>query len=118
MTTVSDDIDHRGSNRSALLARRPLPLTREERRARGRQRTRAWRDQNARLGRPETAEVGKALIVAVVTTRKDDLDTDTVRIVDRAFELLIAAGYRRESIENVFRAARRNFSTVTCALPR
>jgi hypothetical protein len=84
-------------------------LTRDERRARTRERTRAWREANNQLGRPETAIVGKALLVAVVTSRFDELGTQTVLIVDRAINLLLAAGYDRVHIEQVFRRARRNY---------
>jgi hypothetical protein len=51
---------------------------------------------------PESATVGLALLAAVVSLRKHELDADTARIVDIAFTDLTGRGYDRAEVEKVF----------------
>jgi hypothetical protein len=80
----------------------PAPTTTEIIKARGRRRTAAWRYGLDRRRAPESAVVGLALLHAVVSLRKHELDADSAKIVDVAFSDLIGRGYARAEIEKVF----------------
>jgi hypothetical protein len=87
---------------SRVMPAPPKP-DKEVLKARGRRRTAAWRCRLDRRRTPESATVGLALLSAVVSLRKHELDGDTAKIVNRAFADLIVRGYDRREIEAVFR---------------
>jgi hypothetical protein len=85
----------------------PLKPDKEVLKAGGRRRTAAWRCRLDRRRAPESATVGLALLSAVVSLRKHELDDDTAKIVNIAFADLTSRGYDRREIEAVFRRFKR-----------
>lgn len=87
---------------SRLTPVRPAP-TKEVLKARGRRRTAAWRCSLDQRHAPESGTVGLALLAAVVSLRKHELDDNTAKIVVATFDDLMSRGYDRREIEKVFR---------------
>jgi hypothetical protein len=76
-------------------------------RARGRLRMAAYRCNLDRRLAPESDVVGLALLAAVVKSKNEDLDAGSVAIIAAAFDDLVARGFARSEIENVFRRFRK-----------
>ena len=87
--------------KSRLIPVRPTP-THEIVKARGRRRTAAYRCRLDQRHAPPGATVGLALLAAVVSLWKHELDDNTTKIVVAAFDDLMARGYDRREIEQVF----------------
>lgn len=96
---------------SRITPVRPPP-TKEALKARGRRRTAAWRYGLDQRHAPESATVGLALLSAVVSLTKHELDGITAKIVNRAFVDLTSRGYDRCEIEAVFRRFKRKVVDV------
>jgi hypothetical protein len=78
-------------------------------RASGRLRTAAWRCDLDTKRRPESDVVGLALLTAVATWPKGlSFDPASIAIVVAAFDDLIARGFDRREIEQVFKRFRKN----------
>jgi hypothetical protein len=100
-------LERAGARPVSRLMPTPLKPDKEVLRARGRRRTAAWRCRLDRRRAPESATVGLALLSAVVSLRKHELDGDTAKIVNIAFADLTSRGYDRREIEAVFRRFKR-----------
>jgi len=75
--------------------------------AKQRLRTAAWRDANDRKGRPTAEQIGKALLMAVVTSPsfKRLLDSD-LSVVAVAVEDMVQRGFDRGQVHDVMRRIR------------
>jgi len=75
--------------------KKPLEIVRAE----GRRRTRQWRQQNDQIGRPESSDVARALLVALAMS--PDLEArladEDLFLVAVALEMLDQCGFSRES---------------------
>jgi hypothetical protein len=91
-----------GARPTSRIAATPAPPTKEIIKARGRRRTAAWRCGLDRRRAPESTVVGLALLTAVVSLRKHELDPGVAKIVNIAFADLIGRGYERAEVEQVF----------------
>ena len=85
---------------------KPIPI--EIKRANGRKRTRQWRQQNDQIGRPESADVARALLVALAMSPDLEarLEDEDLFLVAVALELLDACGFSRESTKKTIRRFR------------
>jgi hypothetical protein len=91
-----------GARPTSRITPVPAATTKEIIKAQGRRRTAAWRCGLDRRRAPESAVVGLALLTAVVSLRKYELDPGVAKIVDIAFADLTSRGYERAEIEKVF----------------
>lgn len=75
--------------------------------AKQRLRTAVWRDANDRKGRPTSDQIGRALLMAVCTTRDFAklLDAD-LSVVRRATDDMVARGFKLSEIHSVMRKIR------------
>lgn len=77
------------------------------RRAKTRARTAAWRNDLDRLRRPESADIGKALVTALVTSKNLlDMTEPEIRFVTAALAELESRGFDRAQTLRVLRRLR------------
>jgi hypothetical protein len=88
------------------IRKKVLPV--ELRRAKGRARTRAWRQQNDVIGRPESADVARALLVALAMSPDLDarLEDEDLFLVAVALELLDQCGFTRAAAKEAIKRFR------------
>jgi hypothetical protein len=88
------------------LKRKPKPL--ELLRANGRARTRGWRQRNDQIGRPESADIARALLVALALAPdlEDRLDKADSYLVAVAIEMLDMSGFSKDSTKDAIRRFR------------
>jgi hypothetical protein len=82
----------------------------ELRRAYGRERTRGWRQRNDQNGRPESADIARALLVALAMSPDLDrrLEREDLYLVAVALEMLEMCGFSRAAAkEAIFRFRQR-----------
>jgi hypothetical protein len=84
--------------------KKPLEVVR----ANGRARTRGWRQRNDVNGRPESADIARALLVALAMSPdlESRLDTEDLYLVAVALEILDQCGFSRESTKEAIRRFR------------
>ena len=98
--------DRPRSNFGLKLRKKPKPA--EIVRANGRARTRAWRQHNDRMGRPESTTVARALLIALAMAPDSDerLDREDSYLVAVMIEMLDLSGYSRDSVKETIRKFR------------
>jgi hypothetical protein len=82
------------------LKRQPQPL--DEKRYNGRVRTALWRNRNDVAGRPESADVARALLVALAMSPDLDerLNREDLYLTAVALEMLEMNGFSRDSVKD------------------
>ena len=97
----------RSASRPSSKLRQSTEDRKAHRRASGRLRTAAWRCALDTKRRPESDVVGLALLSAVAKWQKGTpFDPESIGVVAAAFDDLIARGFDRHEIEQVFRRFR------------
>jgi hypothetical protein len=98
--------DRPSANFGLRLKRKPKPI--EEKRAFGRVRTALWRNRNDVAGRPESADIGKALLVALAMSPDLDsrLEREDLYLVAVTLELLEMNGFSRDSVKEAIKRFR------------
>jgi hypothetical protein len=88
------------------LKRKPKPP--EEKRYEGRVRTASWRNRNDIQGRPESADIGRALLIALTMSPDLDarLDNEDLYLTAVALELLDQCGFSRDSVKDAIKRFR------------
>ena len=88
------------------LKRKPKPL--EEKRYEGRVRTALWRNRNDQNGRPESADIARALLVALAMSPDLDerLNREDLYLTAVALEMLEMNGFSRDSVKDAIRRFR------------
>jgi hypothetical protein len=93
---------------TAFAAKR-VPMTAEERRAKDRVRSAAYRQNLDRRRRPERSVVATALLEELVTTYSfAELTSGEVGVVGRMFQNLVDRGFDRREVEDVIRSFKAN----------
>ena len=84
------------------------PVDPELAKAKQRLRTRVWRLNNDRLGRPTSEQIGSALLLAFCTSQHfEKLMQEELSVIQVAVNDMIDRGFQRKQIEAVMRKVRR-----------
>jgi hypothetical protein len=92
--------DRPSANFGLRLKRKPVPI--EQKRYNGRVRTASWRNRNDAAGRPESADIAKALLIALAMSPNLDqrLEREDLYLTAVALELLELNGFSRDAVKD------------------